>query len=356
MISDDKVGVVSFAMDLVSFKSFLRPGKPTVPDYVRFLHMLLHGLSTHVVEGDLEDLLTYREETQRFAEQVSDHAGSEDILLAVASSLRSLEEYTRRATKFVSAQGVELKAALRSTTETIATLTHSRTESVQQLAVIERKMEQASAIEDVRLLRLKLQDCLTIIREESVRLRGESEARMQAMQERVESVFATGFTPGVIGVDPVTCLENHAAAEKLIMERIAEGKPAAAALFVVSKLMMVNRRFGRSVGDEVLFMAAQHIGAALPAHSVLFRWKGPALLAVVDLQPNFEDVNRRLNRIAMTQLEKNIDDEGRIALVPISLLLLTQKTAAAPNAVELFKAMDQFVLANAAEEQPVASS
>jgi GGDEF domain-containing protein len=343
-------------MDLVSFKSFLRPGKPTVADYVRFLHMLLHGLSTHVVEGDLEDLLAYREETQRFAEQVTEHASSESILLAVASSLRSLDEHTRRATRFVSAQSVELKAALRTTTDTIAVLTQSRSESVQQLGVIERKMEQASAIEDIRLLRLRLQDCLTIIREESIRLRGESEARMHAMEEKVAAVFSADgcLKPELIGVDPVTCLENHVAAEKLISDRIAEGKPGAIALFMVSKLVMVNRRFGRTVGDEVLFMAAQHIGASLPPNSVLFRWKGPALAAIVDLHPNFDDVSRKLTRITMTQLEKNIDDGGRIALVPISLVVFTQKSGASSDANEIFRAMDHFVFTNAIEEpQPV---
>jgi GGDEF domain-containing protein len=344
-------------MDLVSFKSFLKPGKPATADFVRFLRMLLQGLSTHVVEGDLDDLLAYREETQRLAEQVSEQASSEDILLAVAGTLRSLEEYTRRATRFAGAQNIELKAALRNTTETIAALTHSRSESVQQLAVIERKIEQASAIEDVRLLRVRLQDCLTMIREESVRLRGESDARMNAMQQKIESLFSPegGFNPGVIAVDPVTCLENHAAAEKLIGERIAGGKPCAAALFVVSKLMMVNRRFGRTMGDEVLFLVAQHVGKSLPPNSVLFRWRGPALAAVVDIQPTFEEVSRKLTRIAGAQLEKNIDADGRNALVPVSVLLFTQRTGASSDPQEVFKAMDQFVAANTTEEQPVNS-
>jgi GGDEF domain-containing protein len=351
------VSLANTVMDLVLFKSFLRPGKPTVPDFVRFLRILLQGLATHVVQGDDDDLLAYREETQRLAEQVTEQASAEDVLLAVSGAVRSLEEYTRRTKKFAAAQNIELKAALRTTTETIGVLMHSRSESVQQLTVIERKIEQASAIEDIRLLRVRLQDCLTTIREESIRLRSESDARMNALQQKIESVFSAdgGLNPGVIAVDPVTCLENHAAAEKLIAERIAEGKPCATALFVVGKLVMVNRRFGRTVGDEVMFMVAQHIGKSLPPNSVLFRWRGPALVAVVDVQPNFEEVSRRLARIASTQLEKSIDADGRSALVPISILLSTQKTGAASVPLEVFKAMDQFVIAHTTEEQPALS-
>jgi GGDEF domain-containing protein len=225
------------------------------------------------------------------------------------------------------------------------------------LAVIERKMEQASTLDDIRLLRLRLQDCLTIVREESVRLRSESDARMVASQEKIESISSpeAGLGPGVIAVDPVTCLENYAAAEKLIFERISEGKACAMALFVAGKLVMVNRRFGRTMGDEVLFMVAQHISKSLPPNSILFRWRGPALAAVVEIQPSFEEVSRKLARIAGAQLEKSIDEGGRIALVPISLLLFTQRIGVNSDTHEVFKAMDQFVVANTMEEQPVAS-
>jgi hypothetical protein len=75
----------------------------------------------------------------------------------------------------------------------------------------------------------------------------------------------------------------------------------------------------------------------------------------VDIQPTFEEVSRKLTRIAGAQLEKNIDADGRNALVPVSVLLFTQRTSASSDPQEVFKAMDQFVAANTTEEQPVNS-
>jgi len=343
-------------LDLISFKSFLKPGKPTTADFVRFLGMLLQGLSTHVIEGDTEDLTVYRDETNSLAEHISESSTSEDILLTVTAGLRSLEEHNRRTHKFIRAQSIELKTALRTATETIAGLAHSKVESVHQLAVVEKKMEQASAIEDIRLLRVKLQDCLTIIREESARLRTESDTRLTSLEETIESVFSEGrFNPALLALDAVTGLENRVAAERLIRQRITEGKTCAAALFVVNKLSTVNRRFGRTTGDEVLLMVSQHLGQSMPPNTVLFRWSGPALAAVVDIQDNFEEVNRKLSRAANAQLEKNIEASGRSAFVPISFLLLVQKVGAGKSPKDVFKAMDQFVAANALEEPAPAS-
>lgn len=341
-------------MDLVSFKSFLKSGKPTTADYVRFLRMVLQGLSTQVVEGDSEDLAAYRNETSEFAERVTEESRAEDILLSVTVGLRSLEEYNRRTKKFLGAEGMELKTALRSLTEAVALLAHTRGEPVQLLAALERKIEHASAIEDLRVLRIQLQETLSVIGEESTRLRTEAEARMEALQQRLEAVFSPdGQVNAVLyTLDAVTGLENRAAAEKLISERVEQGRPCVAALFVVSKLAMVNRRFGRAVGDEVLLMVAHHIGQSLPANSVLFRWSGPALAAVIDIQSNSEDLHRKLTRIASTPLEKNIEAGERQTFVPVTVLLFTQRTGAASVPKGVFKAMDQFVSSNAMEEQP----
>jgi GGDEF domain-containing protein len=339
-------------MQLVSFKSFLKPGKPVAPDFVRFLCMLLQGLSIHVIEGDSEDLAAFREETAPLADQLSENSSTDDILMATTVALRSLEEYNRRTKKFISAQSLELKTALTTMTETISVLAQSRSESVQQLAVIERKMVQASAIEDIRLLRVKLQDCLTTIREENTRLREESEARLGALQQKIESTFTADDSshPPLIAIDTVTGLGNRAAGEKLIGERIAEGRSSAIALFLVNKLAMVNKRFGRVVGDEILVMVAQHIGQAMPLNSILFRWSGPALVAVVDIPSDFDEVSRKLGRITNSHLEKNIESGARSIFVPIHILLSIQKIGAASLPPEVFKILDQFVSSNVVEE------
>jgi GGDEF domain-containing protein len=342
-------------MDLASIKSFLKPGKPASADFIRFMRMLLQGLATQVIEGDSDELAEFRKETGPLADRLDENSSSEDILLAVTVGLRSLEDYNRRTQKFILAHTVELKTALRTMTETVAVLMQSRTESGEQLTAVERKMEQASAIEDIRELRRKLQDCLVLIKEENTRLKIESKEKIESLQRQVEVALKAADSPSRVGegVDAVTGLEGHAAAEQLIAKRISDRKPCVIALFVINRLATINRRFGRKVGDEVLVQVAQHLGQLLPGNSVLFRWSGPALAALVEIQPNFDDVNRKLLRIASGQLEKNIEDGERSVFVPIMTLLHVQKVTIVTVAKEVIRQMDHFVAENSGDRQAV---
>jgi GGDEF domain-containing protein len=307
-----------------------------------------------VVEGEPEELAEYTKRVAPLIERISEESSAEDILLAVTTALWSLDEHNRRTRKFIDMRSFELKSALRTMTETISVLTESRSESVERLTLVEGKMEKASAIQDIRSLRSSLQDCLDVIKEENARLRAESEARLHVLEEKVQSALAStaSLNRAASSMDVITGLESHAAAEHQIAERITEGRPCVVALFVVSRLAFVNRHFGRKIGDQVLTQIARHISNSLPPNSMLFRWSGPALAAVVDIQPNLEEVNRKLARIASAHLSKNVDDGGRSLLVPITVALWTQRAGAGSVEAGVFKAMDNFVAANASEEAP----
>lgn len=335
-------------------RSFLKPGKPTTFDFIRFVRILLNGVSTNVIEGDPDELAEYTKRVAPLTERISEESSAEDILLAVTTALWSLDEHNRRTRKFIDMRSVELKSALRTMTETISVLTESRSESVERLTLVQGKMEKASAIQDIRSLRSSLQDCLGVIKEESARLRVESEARLHVLEEKVQSgiTSSAGANGAASSVDLITGLETRDPAEHQIAERITGGRPCVAALFVLSRLPFVNRHFGRKIGDQVLAQIARHISNSLPPNSVLFRWSGPALAAIVEIQPNVEEVNRKLTRIAAAHLSKNVDDGGRSLFVPITVVLWTQRVGAGSVVAEVFKAMDNFVTASATEEAP----
>ena len=125
--------------------------------------------------------------------------------------------------------------------------------------------------------------------------------------KRAKSLLAT---PGALATrvaaaarqpatDATTGLQSRVQAEQLI-ESIVQGQQsdkggAAIAIFLVNRIVSLNARFGRKVGDEILVLVAAHLGRKLPFTSAPFRWSG---LLGAELQ---------VKKIAFAKLEKTFE-------------------------------------------------
>jgi GGDEF domain-containing protein len=336
-------------MDIVSIKKFLKPGKPKPEDYIRFIQLLLQGIELHAVEADALAFSQFRQNISTVSGRLSEQSGGEEILAAMGVVIRTMSEYNQVATRVSQAHLRELQAMLVMTTETIAFLSESSNTGVERLHALERNIRKASSIHDVRELRGKLVECLTLVRNESNRLRDESNTRISALREGVEHTVKQVRTAGLDQpVDPATGLHGRAAAEEQIAANISQGKDFAVTLFLVDRLAHFNGRFGRKTGDEVLLQVAQHIGQRLETAS-LFRWSGPAFAAVMDIRTTFTEVERQMKRIASLRLEKTIATDGRFVLFPVTCSYLLQKVLAGDSADVVARNLDRFVCTHIGE-------
>src|SRR5580698_3906468 len=185
-------------MDIVSIKKFLRPSKPKPEDYVRFLQLLLNGISLHAVEASESDLTRFRSEVSTISGQLNAQSSAEEIDTAVDFVNRAVAGYNRIAARVTQAHLAELQAMLAMTTETIAFLSDSSKTGIQQLQTVERNLQKATNIGNIRELRSRLDDCLTLVRRESNRLRDESQARIAALQERADRTANHVRSVGVV--------------------------------------------------------------------------------------------------------------------------------------------------------------
>src|ERR1035438_8742310 len=142
--------------------------------------------------------------------------------------------------------------------------------------------------------------------------------------------------------DPATGLQGRAAAEEMIAAKISEGKEFVVTLFQIDRLAHINGRFGRKTGDEILLEVAQYVGKELNTGS-LFRWTGPALVAILEIQPSLNAVQRQLKRIASMRIEKSIETDGRSVLLPITCSFLQQEVSARGSVETVAHNMDKFV-------------
>jgi GGDEF domain-containing protein len=327
-----------------SLKGFLRNGKPTPADLTRWLHTTLAGIARCTVDGREEDLAGFRTNMLALASNINEHASGADVESTVADALTLSQEYNERALNFHSLHTSELKAVMRTLTETITYLSESRTRSVHQLNFMERELEQASQIDDIRLLRGRLVSCLDIVREETVRLQSESAARSTEVRQQIDRAVKIADPPLRFGsTDSVTGLPARRAAEKTIGDAIAGGGDHAVSVFVVHRLSATNAKYGRAVGDEVMLRVANHFAQHLSSAAFLFRWSGPALVALMPANINAEEIKRSWSKAAGVKQEISLEANQRSVFIVVettmSFELITKKTT--PE--DLFHRLDKFV-------------
>jgi GGDEF domain-containing protein len=87
---------------------------------------------------------------------------------------------------------------------------------------------------------------------------------------------------------------------------------------VCSRVQAVNARFGYTVGDRMLGAFAEHFKKGLSARDQLFRWQGPALVALLERAERIERVRTEIRQFADVKFDKTTEVGQRTVLIPIS--------------------------------------
>jgi diguanylate cyclase (GGDEF)-like protein len=179
------------------------------------------------------------------------------------------------------------------------------------------------------------------IAEHSARLEDSVGALKRELQ-RLRQVAETG-TAGPPS-DSATGLPGPAAAQQLIESRAREGKETFAAVLVLDQLRALNARFGRTVGDEVLMLAAQELDMHLGDAGILHRWRGPAFLVICTKgQQQVDDLGEKIQALVAKRLEKTLNVESRAIHVKITFTCHMEALAADEPAEVAVRRFDDFV-------------
>ncbi len=337
-------------MDFVSWSRYLKEEtgcpEPVPFDVLEYVRMLLRGIGVHAFPGDPDDLTRLKAALAAIAQSFKPDSSGEDLLVGIHRALRAFEEYNQKAAEVVKVHTSELRTMLGTMTETVKFLSSSSETSVKQLGLIETKLQRAATLEDTRQLRLQMNGCLVLVRNESLRVQAESNAKVNALKadvERLSNRIKAGSNDA--SNDAVSGLPARAAAEDAIANKISSGREFVTALFVMDRLASINGKFGRLVGDEILLMGAQHLARKLTG-AALYRWSGPSFVGILDVSGNAAAVENQAKQAGSMRFEKSIDAESRSILLLVTCSFLVQRVThnMVPDAV--FRSMDAFLAAN----------
>jgi diguanylate cyclase (GGDEF)-like protein len=307
-------------MSLVTLKRYLAGPDEEQTTFRRVISLLLQGMALHAVQGDAADFEKFRDDFNRIQTNASNETPVQELLVTAGAAVQAFSNHNQCTTRFIRQQGVELQNMISMLTQTVIMIGDVGQRSCQSLKEIEGQLEGASAIEDVQNLKLRLGECLVSLREEAARQKSEAQSKTAAIERQLENTKdrVQGLLPMAAELDTITGLPNQAMAEVAFHEAVQKPGRRYVVTAVANRIQAVNIRFGNAIGDQVLKALAESIRAHFPGQDLLFRWQGPAVVALLERRETLEAVRTEIRRISEQRLEKMFDVGGRQVLIPIS--------------------------------------
>jgi GGDEF domain-containing protein len=239
----------------------------------------------------------------------------------------------------------ELQHVLLLAAGAVSTICSANDDCAARLDQIEDQIEETGEIDGLRVLRFRLEECLQSLREHSRHQKDEMSRLLSQLQEQLEATHGAKCQDGKVlspVVDRLSGLEAREAAEQAFSAAMERGGPAYAALFVVDRLHVINAQFGYSTGDRVLRAFSGHLKSFLSPQDQLFRWTGPAFVALLDREEDPAEIQAEIERIASFKLEAGVQIGNRSILVPVVCASVLVPLTEPSTLAEVTARLDEF--------------
>ncbi|HMJ61645.1 MAG TPA: diguanylate cyclase [Bryobacteraceae bacterium] len=328
-------------MSLTTLKAYLT-GTDEDGMFRRVISLLLQGISLHAVEGDRADYDRFRNDFERIQASLGKEASGQELLVATGAANQALADYGQRTTRFIRQQGAVLHNMISMLTQTMVSIGAGSESSAEHLQAIEKELAHAVVIEDVQTLKLRLGECLKNLREEVVRQKAQAREQARHLQQHVEHAHdCVQDPPDIDGeIDSATGLRTRSAAKTAFHAALQTAGRKYVVAAVVNRIQSVNRHFGYAVGDQLLKKFSDLFGATLAKTDRLFRWRGPALVALLEREESIHAVQAEIRRINSKRIE-GVLEVGEGALLPVSASWLV--LALDSSAADMAKAIEKFI-------------
>jgi GGDEF domain-containing protein len=332
---------------VISLKKLLAAKPDDEPALSRVVWLILEAIACHAIEADPGEREEFQTVLRRIAKKMAESTGSGAIFVLAGEAIKSIEVYNRGVERTLHSQVKELQSIVSLFTRSMLNIAKGSASSTTNLRQIERQIEKAAQIEDLRALKIQLELSLKGICDEAAQQeeRGTAIAKhIQDTMSRPES--AAMLAAAVSDIDLVTGLPSFKMIPPALGAAIAGGRNTYAVLFCVDRIEIINNRFGSASGDRVLVALGERLGQRFSGADALFRWRGPGFLALIERTASEMAVRDEAARVASARLEQEIELGGRSVLLPISTswVLVPLKES---NAEAVLKKLEVFAVAQA---------
>jgi GGDEF domain-containing protein len=328
---------------MISIKKYLSGGNGisrTEEGLREVVALLVRKLGESAVEADRQELDDFRREIASVHEALTPNLALEKMLIFTGAVNQSHETYNKRITRTIGNHNNDFQGVLKLLQDHLAALAGANSDSVERLGEIGKQMETSTGFKALQDLKLHLAQCLSGLRDEIEREKTASKALIEKLQIDVEGFRGPGGSPSEGGADPATGLPRQGECLTAIQTAIDKGTRHYAAVVVVSRVQPINARFGRAAGDQMLRKFKETVETNMVAPDRLFRWTGPAMVAILERPQPIANVRLMVKRMMEVRAEETFLVGGRSVMVPISaswaIFALEATVAASEKNIQAF--------------------
>lgn len=276
---------------------------------------LIEKIASSAVVADQAAYKAFQAEIDSIRSQFSSTMTAELLLLQTGFAAQALQTYNRGVAAFFWDESRVMKEMLDIVLTALAAIGR------EDAPVLTRKHKNDSALATDatrsadRLSALR-DWCNRVVRDVE-RQRYDTENAIHALRREVEKGAANPSLTESASLDTITGLRSMSCAVNAMRRPVPPGTRRYVFVIVVDRIQAVNARFGQDTGDSVLRAFARHVSAELGGKD-LYRWSGPAFVALLDRCEPLAQVRLQLRHALDAHLEETFDVDGRDVLIPVS--------------------------------------
>jgi GGDEF domain-containing protein len=282
---------------------------------------LLDACGEHAVCWSTEEREVFRKRIRETAQELEVGATASQVLIATGSLTQTLQDYARRTQQHMD--------DLRETAGLLLAHIGGQSDGLPacgQLQELEREMHGVPP-GGMALFRERLTACLQALAEGEAGNRGQSEDLLNTLRDRVTvleqmpaSRAAEPPKKQISAIDACTGLPSRAEAEIALQQALEKSGNLYICIFYIHRMNLTNARFGEAVGNQVILYCSQQIASQiLLGADMLYRWSGPAFLAILDRDESAQAVANEVHRMASAPMSRFFETSSRSVYLPMKI-------------------------------------
>jgi GGDEF domain-containing protein len=332
---------------MISIKRFLEQyRKVPAPDLdvrealTQMVRLLLDAMATHMVRGKEADFRSLRNTLSGLDRQMAGPQSAMSLLGISSDAVEALETYCQRTRDYLRELHEERQSIVAMLTDTVAQLAGQTDSSVARLQAIEKQVERASGLDDIRALRASLGESLQALREAAAHHRDSSASTVARLQGQID--MARKLPPG-----QSRSLVANSAYDDLIPEAPdgpVESPPTSyVAAFQLQRANFIAKRFGETVEHQMLSMIGKQLKTVLGPNDRLMRWKRASFVMFINSTATIPEINARLFDTVAATGQQYVEVGSRSALLSIGVDWIVFPQSGRPSLDVVFREVDAFL-------------
>lgn len=332
---------------MISIKSFLdkyRDGPHPELDAAEAMkqmgRLLLDGMATHLVHGRATDCSVLRRSMEGLARQLDGPLTALDILGISSDAVEALEAYSFCTTEYLRAQQEQMSSMVAMLTDTLADISGQTDASAVRLQAIEKDLESASGLNDIRAVRTNLEGCLLSVREAAAQQRRSSGATAQRLQDELGKAQKRAAPDAA-----------HALVNKVDIDRMAESwdspiesaEATYVAVFKLQRADSIANRFGESGKQKMFSTLGMHLKAVAGPADRLLRWRGTSYVMFITSTATLAEIKTSLYKAVADTGMQHVEFGKRSALLAVGVDWVIFPQGDNPALDAVFAKVDSFL-------------